>query len=282
MFTLICENSRGQQLNLTRNNEYIVTRVDGLTPSNASINTTKVALGDGAIYNSSVVNERNIVITLYISGNIERNRQRLYSIFKTKELCRIYFKNQYRSVYIDGYVESFEATIFDKQQKVQISILCPSPYFVNVNQHEYDFSWTASGIQFPISIPAEGIEFGTIENISSVNVINNGDVDTGVKIVITARGTVLNPTIINTQTNERMKINYSMQAGDTITITTYRGEKHIRLTHNGVTTNILRALDTTSTWFKVYVGDNPFAYESSTGGGNLDIKFIFSELYEGV
>lgn len=282
MYTLICENSRGQQLNLTRNEEYIVARVDGLTPPTASINTTKVALGDGAIFNSSAVNERNIVITLYITGNIERNRQRLYSLFKTKEACRVFFKNRYRDVYIDGYVESFDATIFDKTQKVQVSILCPSPYFVNVNQQEYDFSWVSRGFEFPFSVPAEGVELGTIENISSVNIINNGDVDTGIKIILTARGTVLNPTIINTQTNEKMTINYSLKSGDVVTITTGRGQKNVCLTRGGTTTNIISRLSANSTWFKVLVGDNPFAYESSAGGGNLDIKFIFSELYEGV
>lgn len=282
MFTLICENSRGQQINLTKCQDYIVTKVDGLTPTTASINTTKVALGDGAIYNSSVVNERNIVITLYITGDIERNRQRLYSVFKTKQMCKVYFKNQHRNVYTEGYVESFEVTIFDKKQMVQISILCPSAYLTNADQKEYAFSWTNDGFEFPFSIEESGVEFGTIEHISTINVYNDGDIDTGITIEMRANGTVLNPVLINTQTGEKMAINYSLSSGDIVRITTYRGYKRIYLTHEGVTTNIINRLSNDSSWFTVIVGDNIFAYEASVGGSNLDIKFILSELYEGV
>ncbi len=282
MFTLICENSRGQQINLTNCHDYNVTSVEGLTPPTASINTTKVALGDGAIYNSSVVNERNVVITLYIVGDIERNRQRLYSIFKVKQLCTVRYKNQYRDVYVEGYVESFEATIFSKTQKVQISILCPSAYLTNSNQKEYTFSWTTDGFQFPFSINESGTEFGTVENISTINVYNGGDIDTGITIEMRANGAVLNPTLLNTQTGEKMAINYSLSTGDVVRITTYRGHKRIFLTHNGTTTNIINRLSNDSSWFTILVGDNLFAYQASSGGSNLDVKFILSELYEGV
>lgn len=282
MFTLICENSRGQRINLTKCHDYKVTKIDGLTPPTANINTTKVALGDGSIYNSSVVNERNIVITLYVTGDIERNRQRLYSIFKTKQMCRVYFKNQRRNVYTDGYVESFEATIFEKKQMVQISILCPSAYFTSVDQKEYTFSWTTDGFEFPFSIAESGIEFGKIENISTINVYNGGDIDTGITIEMRANGTVLNPVLINTQTGEKMAINYSLSSGDIVRITTYRGQKRIYLTHEGTTTNIINRLSSDSRWFTILVGDNLFAYQASSGGSNLDVRFIFSELYEGV
>ena len=259
MFTLICENSRGQQINLTKYHDYVVTNIDGLTPPTANINTTKVALGDGAIYNSSVVNERNIVITLYITGDIERNRQRLYSVFKTKQYCKVYYKNQNRNVYTEGYVESFEATIFDKKQMVQISILCPSAYLTNVEQKEY----TLDG------------------NTSTINVYNDGDIDTGITIEMRANGTVSNPVLINTQTSEKMAINYSLSSGDVVRITTYRGHKRVYLTHDGTTTNIINRLSSDSTWFTILVGDNIFTYEASSGGSNLDVRFILLEQYEG-
>lgn len=282
MFTLICENSRGQQLNLTRHRYYVVTSVEGLTPPSASINTTKVALGDGAIFNSSVVNERNIVIGLYIVGDVEYYRQQLYKIFKVKQFCKVYYQNTHRNVYIEGYVESFEASIFDMKQYVQISIICPSAYFTNVDDKEYEFSWTNGGFEFPFSIPESGVEFGTIANTSTVDVINDGDVDTGLTIELSARGRVLNPTLINVQTGEQMVINYELEAGDVVKITTHRGNKRITRTHDGVTENIINRLKTGSTWFSVAVGDNVFAYSADSGGSVLDVKFILSELYEGV
>lgn len=130
MYTLKIENTNGEIFELTHDfSNYYVTDVSGLTPPATTINTAKAGIIDGTFFNSASVEERNIVISLTINGDIEANRQKLYRIFPRKTPCTIYFKNANRDVKIKGYVETIECDPFVKREKAQISIICPRPYF---------------------------------------------------------------------------------------------------------------------------------------------------------
>ena len=107
MFTLKVENAKGAILELTNNEEdFQVTNIDGLNPPNANINTASYANGDGSSYNSSKIPNREIVITIYINGNVQKNRLTLYKYFRNKEWCKIYYQDDFRDVYIEGYVQT--------------------------------------------------------------------------------------------------------------------------------------------------------------------------------
>ena len=130
MFTLKVENAKGAILELTHDEgNYQVTSIDGLTPPNANINTSSYANGDGSSFNSSRIPNREIVITVYINGDVQKNRLTLYKYFRNKEWCKIYYQDEDRNVYIEGYVQTLEAPKFVQKQVAQISILCPNPYF---------------------------------------------------------------------------------------------------------------------------------------------------------
>lgn len=282
MYTFIVQNERGESLELTHNDAYSVTKIDGLGPPLATINTTPMAGGDGSSFNSSSINNRNIVIYLTIDREPEYNRRRLYRYFRNKRKCRLFYKNSSLDVYIDGYVEDVVPGIFEQKQAVQISVLCNNPYFKNINASVYNFSWTSDGFEFPFSIPEEGIEFSTSDNISSLDIVNNGEQEVGVEINLIANGSVLNPTIINVTTGERFTLNVDMDSGDQIVITTHKGNKHVNLIRNGVTTNIMNTVASNPTWFKIDIGDNIFSYSADEGGELLDVSFTLTEEFLGV
>lgn len=151
-FTLKIENARGQVFELSNNTKnYIVTDVSGLTYPASNINTSE-GIADGVYYNSQRLQMRNIVITLRLRGDIEKNRQQLYTIFLAKEKCTIYYQNKNRHVKIDGYVEILEGSIFTNKEEIQISIICPQPYFEGMTQIETDLSTLAKFFEFPFAI----------------------------------------------------------------------------------------------------------------------------------
>lgn len=282
MYYISVENQKGNSLALTEGNGYQVVDISGLNPPNANINTTNMAMGDGSIFNSSSLANRNIIITLYIPSDLDNKRIDLYKYFRPKQFCRLYFRNAKRNVYIDGYVETFDITLFAITQKVQISIICPSPTLKDTQVQEYNFSWTNDNFQFPFAIEETGVEFGYMESISYVNVINNGDTDTGVTIELNANGNVLNPTIRNLATGERFTINFEMIEGDLIKITTGLGNKKITLLRDGVETNIINYVQKNPSWFTLSSGDNPFSYSCDEGTGVLNLKFSLQNEYLGV
>lgn len=94
MIEIKVKNYLGKILDFQATNDYIITSIEGLNPSNGSINTSKLATVDGTIYNSGRVEQRNIVITIVPNNNIEKNRIRLYEFFKPVKKITLYFKTR--------------------------------------------------------------------------------------------------------------------------------------------------------------------------------------------
>lgn len=282
MYTLIVENEKGEQLELTHNENYDIIEVIGLNPPPAAINTVNVAGFDGSRFNSSRIEQRNIVITLNIRPHIETNRLTLYKYFRVKRYIKVYYKNEHRDVYIEGYVESFENNLFGMTQQPQISIICPNPFWKSTDDIIVDFSNLTALFEFPFSIPSAGIEFSRINKITTTY-INAGDVETGAIIKFYASSNqILNPTFYNRTTGKYFGLNFDMYEGDVITVNTQQGEKSASLLRGGVTTNILSNRQSGSSWITFEPGENEISYSADEGEANLNVTITAVQKFEGV
>lgn len=282
MFSLSVKNNKGDILKLTDNKNYIVYKIEGLTPPQATINTSVNTTTDGSTINSTRLENRNIVIYMTIEGNIEANRINLYKYFPTKKTITLYFNNGTRKVYINGTVELIECDLFANKQVAQISIICPNPYFKDIEELTTCFSDVSPLFEFPFSIPSAGVEISTVTPNIRKSIINAGDAESGVIIKLFATGTVVNPTIYDVLKQASIGLNITMQQSDTIIINTNIGEKGIYLIRSGQTTNILGLMKRNSQWFTLDSGDNVFTYDCESGASNLQITFTTSILYGGV
>lgn len=178
-FTLKIENTKGEVFELTHNTKnYVVAGVQGLTRPSTTINTSACAGIDGSFFNSARMNHRNIVIDLILQGDIEGNRQRLYSIFPAKTPCTVYFKNHNRNVKIKGYVETLEGDIFQVRERMQISIICPKPFWEDMECIYSELSNIVKRFKFPFSIE-EPIPISAYGDWGGVVIENPGDVELG-------------------------------------------------------------------------------------------------------
>lgn len=281
MLEAIIENKYGEQLNLCELEGYVV-KITGLTPAKATINTSKSATMDGSKYNSSRLNERNIVLQIIPRHDIERKRINLYKYIKTKQYVKLYFRNNSRNVWIEGYVESFEGDLYVQRQQLQVSILCPDPYFKSIEELTYEFAAVSPLFAFPFSISEEGMPVSSLVTYAEKNILNESDEETGVIIELHATSLALEPTIYNMTTNEHFTINYEFQRGDIVRINTKRGQKSLTLIRNGIETNIINLIEKGSKWFNLIVGDNVFSYTTLFGTENLQVKIILQPIFEGV
>lgn len=282
MYTLIAQNKYGESLELTHNQKYTISNIDGLYPPEGVINTANTAGMDGSVYNSSYLDDRSITITLAINAPAEENRLNLYRYFKTKYPVRLYYRNGARDVYIDGYVSKFTIEYFEKKQIAQIEVKCPMSLFQSTTETLTDFSSLENMFAFPFAIEESGIPFSELILGQQKSIINGGDVETGIVIRLHAVGIVLNPKIYNVDTGEYMILNLEMQPGDEITINTRKKEKSIRLISDGVESNVVGTLSAGSTWFNLVPGDNVFTYEADEFSENLQCEFIICNQFEGV
>lgn len=283
MLRVIAENKKEEQINLTENGNYAVLSVGGLTPPTATINTVTLATADGAVFNSSRVGIRNIVITLAPQNSIEANRLELYRYFKSKHYIKLYLENNTRSVWIDGYVEAIDGDLFSSLEQIQISIICPDPFFKDTKTGVYKFSNITDLFKFPFAIEeTPGIPISEMSEHITIAVVNNGDEEVGITVRLYANGTVVNPKIYNTTTNENFSLNITMQDGDVISFDTRPGYKRVTLNRNSVLSNIINSMTFDSEWLTLDVGDNVFTYDADSGTELLDIQIVLHPLYEGM
>ena len=282
MFTLKIENTRSEIFELTNNEQdYAVIGVSGLTRPDTTVNTSS-GVSDGEYYNSSKLGMRNIVIDLVLRGDIESNRQRLYRIFPLKTACTVYFKNYNRNVKIKGYVEVLDGDLFVEQEQIQISIICPQPYFESLKTLYTELSKIVRMFEFPFSIQVgEPIPFSEIHNLPLCSIVNNGDAECGLILDIAISGEVQDLKIYHTATPQFLGFDYSFQAGDQITINTLTGQKKMILIRNGEEMNLLNHMQTGSSWFQLAVGINDFTFTASNQDF-IRILFATTELFGGV
>lgn len=282
MYKLSVQNERGKILELTNNPKYSITSITGLNPPSATINTSTVTNFDGARFNSARVNVRNLVITLCPEAPVETNRIALYEYFKTKQWCRIFFKNGSRDVYIDGYVESMECNPFAQKQQMQISILCPQPYFIGLNDTSSTLNNVVPLFESPFSLPQEGIELSVYIVNEPITFVNTGDIRSGMLFSFAFEGDVIELTIVDSNTRESLTIEYEFHAYDLLTVNTNKGNKSIMLQRNSQTINLINYVTDASVWLQADTGANSFEIKALYGVENFKASVEWMNMFEGV
>lgn len=282
MFTLKIGNNRGSINELTHNTgRYAVVGIDGLTRPPTNINTAIAGGIDGSFFNSARVEQRNLVISIILRGDIETNRQALYTIFPLKSKCTIYFSNKNRDVKIEGFVETLEADLFTMQERVQVSIICPRPYWQDMNEIIDSISTTVNLFQFPFSI-SEPIPFAEIYNEPHAFLNNLGDSETGFTIVTTLEKNLSTLTFTNLTTGEFFKVDYTMLEGDTFILSTIQGGLNVRIEREGSSINLLNYIGAGSSWIKLVTGLNDITYSCGSDEADFPIAINAIWLYGGV
>ena len=287
-------------LNLTRPEQsgFVINSIDGLGPVKASISTNQVLYHDGSIYSSARLNERNILFDLEFfetpTENVETLRLKSYRIFPVKKKVTITVETDAGYRYCTGYVESNEPTIFSKDTSTTISVICPDPYWYDINNVVTIFTGTTPSFEFPLenqSLINPLISMGTVYINTEANVPYLGGVPTGVLIVIDFLGAVTNLAIVNLSTSETMVIDstklialtgLNFMAGDKVYINTISGSKSIYLYRQGVWISLLNCIDIVADWFELHPGDNLFTYTANTGVGNVRLYMEHKTLFEGI
>lgn len=293
MFTLKIENPIGEVIELTHDEtKYQVIDVDGLDPPKANITNTQIAGMDGSRHASSRLEERNMTLLVKINGNVEKNRLTLYRYFGTKQWCKIYYRNGSRDVYAEGYVETTECGLFTNNEQMQVSVICPDPYFYAVQDIWSNISQVLGLFEFPFAFGANGvvedtitddaIEFSVYIKDRIVNIYNEGEADTGVIIDITCTGAVVNPTIYNVDTRESFGLKATFQKNDHIVINTNPGQKSVYMTRDGIEMNYINKLVRDSTWLTLEMGDNMLTYSADEGADDMQIIFKHRSKYKAV
>lgn len=168
--------------------------------------------------------------------------------------------------------------------KFKINGMAPDPLFRENLERRVDAVFTKPMFHFPLCINVKDQEppqivFGLRLPNLIVKIHNKGDIATGMKIVFEAKGTVVNPSLIDVITQKYFKINKSITSGERVTINTITGSRKVIGFLDGKESNYFRYRDLYNTWLQLNPGDNYFRYDADENIDNLEVFIYFYDRY---
>lgn len=269
----------------------VITEIDGIGPVEADVHTTDYATRDGSVFNSARVQNRTVVLTLRPMEHptVEDMRHRIYKFFPVKREVKMEVITDRRDAYVTGYVESVEPTIFSNEEEVEVSIVCPDPYFYSASSSEIIYSGAEPLFEFPFSNegPSPVIIMGVATNTNERVFDYNGDFDVGVIIHLKFTGAVSGLAVHSIEENQNMEIDISkipdgLQPQDELIISTLKGSKSARILRNGHFINAINSIAMLSDWITVHIGSNTIIYTADSGLENVTMSLDFNIAYEGI
>ncbi|WP_324730275.1 phage tail family protein [Lysinibacillus fusiformis] len=271
-------NSRGQSIELSNRRPFLLQSVEGKADVGADIQIQKAPYQDGSSYIDSLLQPRsitlNVSILAYSQDGLIQQRQLLASVFNPKlgPGKLVYSKGKVQRE-INAVVENVPVFAIGSEnngmrfQRTIINLLCPSPFWEDINSENYKLEDFVSNFRFSFHFP---VRFATRGD--SKILINKGDVPTPIKVEF--RGPVVNPKITNLSTGEFIKVNREIPKGYKLILETSFGNKRVEIIGpDGIVQNAFHYIDLASTFFNLDVGENRFAFITDSGSPEVYVEY---------
>lgn len=142
--------------------------VTGLGYPSSNVSITNLVTSDIGHFNQSIYQSRNVVFTFGFISDVENNRQKIYDVFPSKTEVKVEIVTDVKTVYCKGIVETCEPNIFSNDETLQVSLICPNPYLINISPIIEEFTGT------PINVISKRVvEQGYMIEISAPDGIDN-------------------------------------------------------------------------------------------------------------
>ncbi|EPY2286139.1 phage tail family protein [Clostridium sporogenes] len=288
MQKLKLNSDNGKELILSSSEPFIFISIGNIANNSANIYSSTGAGQDGISVDDVTIKEKLLPIVGGILGeskeDLHRKRAFLSAFFNPKNNFCITYKDDAKTRKIFGKVQDITfKDVVGVTQEFLVQILCPNPYWRELEEHRTNIALWQGDFEFPLEIPPEGIEMGHRVSNLICNIKNTGDVECGIRIQFKALATVVNPSLFNINTREYIKINKTLSAGDVLEVVTELHNIRIELLKsNNIKENVFNWLTLESDFLQLGVGDNVFRYDAEKGIDNLELVVYHTPLYLGV
>ena len=275
--------SNNDEIEMNKNTDIKIIDIEGIEASSYTINTIS-SEQDGAIVTSTKIEPREITIT----GDIEKdknetaNRDKLIRFFNPRAIGEFYINRNNIERKIQYRVSSLDFATNKLYEYIQFTLVLEStedPYFEDANNRGNNLTLISPQFTFPLVIMQERKKImGYKVYKPYMPLVNDGDKETGLEIVITASRGQMKNIKLTLNDNEYIKVNQTLNQWDVLTINTNPRKKSVTL--NG--TNIINEIDRNSTFFSIGIGKSILKYECEDGATNIDINVKFYRKFLGV
>lgn len=246
--------------------------IDGLGPVKATLTASQIAGQDVSELQNAQRGPRNITMTLGLAPDpavtsVNSLRRMVYSFFRPKSLLAMkFFVDDTDDTIEDGYltmgnVESCDpGSIFTQTPTLDISVMCYDPDFTD-----------------PVPVTISTL---TTADTTPMAVDYDGTSPTGMLITVDVNTTLSEFAVYCVDPNgatSTMDVAYPFVAGDQVTINTISGSKYANLLRAGVTSSILFAISTQSTYVQFSPGGNSVRVFAS--GTNMPVSIVYTKRF---
>lgn len=259
-----------------------------LTDNTSVAHTTKKTIKQiGENITNSAVSSRSISIIGYIIGASEQdlinNKGLLLNLINPLQEITIQVNNAYQITAKPTCTVQWGKNWSNNNNcftQFALDFLAPSTLWEDINSTIVNFTPYLKQWVFPFHIQQNNFVFGVKTQDLYTTVFNNSNVDLGAVFTLTALAEVVNPSIINIITGEKMNLDVTLQPNDTLIITSNYNNKSVTLNGNKAI-KVFKFLE--SDWLMINAGENTFTYSTENKAeSSLNIEIEYFNAYWGV
>jgi hypothetical protein len=283
--TLTCTNKKGYSIvfDETSISPFLLIDADGLYNAEYSVTTVTNGNVDGSTFVGRQLKERNIVLTVLDIDMFAKNRELLDKVFSCGGT--LVYDDGIHKRKIDYIVEKVSGTDGTfKKRTHQISLICPNPYFTDLEDNNIAMSYIDSLFEFPHDFVDE--EISKIVKTQNIEILNENGAETGMTILLEANGKVVNPSLSLEETGETLMLgingsmDFILEANQKVEITTQVRNCFVRLIKSdGSKENINQYLTSDSSFLRLQTGVNHLSYAAKSGADNLNVTISYKNNY---
>ena len=230
----------------------------------------------GSTFQSSNVQSRPVTINGRLVGAFQTQmKNRLLSVVRPDLSAKLYADDYYLEVRPTAtpVIEGRE-----NNASFQFSVLAAYPYWQKDNSASETLSGVRKSFKFPWNI-SKHYRFGEVITAAFINIYNEGQVPVPYTVTFTAIDTVVDPKLIEADTNEYLLLNKTLVAGEKVVIEITHDRTYVTSSVDG---ECRGALDLGSSFFRLKVGDNVIKPEATSGKVNLNVRIDFAAEIVGI
>lgn len=241
----------------------------------------------GVYIDSTSLEERTVSITGWVIGDtydlLRKNKEVLNRIANPQHTLEAIVFDKYKLAFKPDYSVKYSVSYEENNEvlcKFLIQGTCADPMFTTKDRQSALVASVIPKFRFPLVIPQNtGILMGLREPSLLATLNNEGDIDTGMVITFSCTSTVTNPSLLNVDTREFIKINKILSPGEQIVVSTGSGEKYIKGIVSGEEYNYFKYMDFDSTWLQLHLGANTLKYDADENVDGLEVLISFLPKY---
>lgn len=269
-------NENGDSIDFDFAGGFLINKPTGIDTLAVKLNEAQGIDQVGSTIQSVNVQSRPVTINGILVGDFQaENKDRLLAVIRPDLSGKLYADDYYLNV-------NPSATPTIEQRKYlaafQFALLAAYPYWQKDDSASATLSGVARRFKFPWNISRE-YRFGEVVAAQFININNVGQVPIPFTVIFTALAEVTNPKIIDAATNKYLLLKKSMVAGEKVTIEITHERTFVNSSVDG---ECRGALDLTSDFFRLAVGDNVLKPEAESGKENLQVDVNYATEVVGI